>query len=140
MDSAILYGKIIINERYLFDSEKTFKPLRLPGVAGKFHYFLLSFQSKWGNLEINGHLGGQKYIVQNILFKFCTDHVGLFGSDHFAQKLAAHELRGLINIFNVGYRNGLCVPMMTVIDYKGNISNLLHNFFLDINITYNIII
>lgn len=68
------YGKIIISEVY--SAEKTIKPINL-----------------------GGKLGGTKYIVQNILFKFAVDESGLY-SDHAAAKVAAHELKGLINYFN----------------------------------------
>jgi len=97
IDTATLYGKIIISERYLPIEQKTIKP----------------------SSELGGIAGGEKYIVHNIIFKFCTDHVGLFGSDHNSQKLASHELKGLIHSFNHGSRIGLCFPMMTAIDYKG---------------------
>jgi len=97
IDAATWYGKIIISERYLPAEHKTIKP----------------------SADLGGIAGGEKYIVHNIIFKFCTDHVGLFGSDHTSQKLASLELKGLIHMFNHGSKVGLCVPMMTVLDYKG---------------------
>lgn len=52
--------------------------------------------------------GGEKFLVQNILFKICTDHYGVFGGDeYYAHKLASHELKGLINIYNYGSKLGL---------------------------------
>lgn len=68
------YGKIIISEVY--SAEKTIKPIHL-----------------------GGKLGGTKYIVQNILFKFAVDESGLY-SDFAAAKVAGHEIKGLINYFN----------------------------------------
>ena len=68
------YGKIIISEVYC--QEKTIKPI-----------------------NIGGKLGGTKYIVQNILFKFAVDESGFY-SDYAAAKVGGHELKGLINYFN----------------------------------------
>ena len=63
--------------------------------------------------------GGEKFIVHNIIFKFCTDTHNLFENDTHCQKLASHELKGLIHVFNYATKLGLHVPMMTVLDYKG---------------------
>ena len=86
------YGKIIIAEAY--SAEKTIKPI-----------------------SIGGKLGGTKYIVQNILFKFAVDEAGLY-SDYAAAKVAGHELKGLINYFNCNIEN-LCLPLMSLVDYRG---------------------
>eukprot|EP01111_Echinosteliopsis_oligospora_P013829 TRINITY_DN5061_c0_g1_i1.p1 TRINITY_DN5061_c0_g1~~TRINITY_DN5061_c0_g1_i1.p1 ORF type:complete len:804 (-),score=206.00 TRINITY_DN5061_c0_g1_i1:162-2573(-) len=97
IDTATLYGKILISERYLPESCRTFKSANIGGIAG-----------------------GEKFLVQNILFKICSDPYGVFGGDeHYCHKLASHELKGLINIYNYGSRNGLYVPMMCVLNYKG---------------------
>lgn len=97
IDTATLYGKILISERYLPEDCRTFKACDIGGIAG-----------------------GEKFLVQNILFKICTDHYGVFGGDeYYAHKLASHELKGLINIFNYGSKQGLHVPMMCVLMYKG---------------------
>lgn len=97
IDTATLYGKILISERYLPEECRTFKACDIGGIAG-----------------------GEKFVVQNILFKICTDHYGVFGGDeYYAHKLASHELKGLINIYNYGSKLGLYVPMMCVLMYKG---------------------
>jgi len=97
IDTATLYGKILISERYLPEECRTFKSCDIGGIAG-----------------------GEKFLVQNILFKICTDHYGVFGGDeYYAHKLASHELKGLINIYNYGSKLGLYVPMMCVLMYKG---------------------
>jgi len=96
IDTSVLYGKVIISEKYLPDEEKTIKPITIGGIAG-----------------------GQKYCIQGILFKFSIDNHGIFNSDHNCQKLASHELKGLINIYNHGSKLGLYIPMMAVILYKG---------------------
>ena len=47
--------------------------------------------------------GGDKYIANNILFKFAVDSHGLFhGSDYAASKVAGHELKGLKAYFSLG--------------------------------------
>src|SRR5690606_28284939 len=53
---AETYGKIIISEMMIPDDRKTIKPTALGGIAG-----------------------GQKYLVQGILFKFSLDLHGLYG-------------------------------------------------------------
>lgn len=47
---ALSYGKIIINEKYLPDEKKTIPPRQIGGIAG-----------------------GDKYIVDDVLFKFSID-------------------------------------------------------------------
>ena len=63
-------------------------------------------------------MGGQKFIVHNILFKFAVDYNGLFGNDYAAAKAAGNELRGLISYFNTGISD-LNVPLMALVDYRG---------------------
>lgn len=89
------YGRIIISELYLPESEKTIRPIPL-----------------------GGRLGGRKYIVQNILFKFAVDDSCFYQSDYAAAKVAGHELKGLINFFNCDIP-GLCLPLMSLVDYRG---------------------
>jgi len=97
IDTSTLYGKILISEKYLPESCRTFKACDMGGIAG-----------------------GEKFLVQNILFKICTDHFGIFhGNEYYAHKLGSHELKGLINIYNNGSKLGLYVPMMCVLMYKG---------------------
>eukprot|EP00029_Vermamoeba_vermiformis_P008493 TRINITY_DN3992_c0_g1_i1.p1 TRINITY_DN3992_c0_g1~~TRINITY_DN3992_c0_g1_i1.p1 ORF type:complete len:924 (-),score=198.60 TRINITY_DN3992_c0_g1_i1:32-2803(-) len=94
--AATTYGKIIISEYYLPRAKKTIKPCS----------------------ELPGLMGGQKYIVHNILFKFAVDYNGLFGNDYAAAKAAGNELRGLISYFNTGISD-LNVPLMALVDYRG---------------------
>ena len=63
-------------------------------------------------------MGGQKFIVHNILFKLAVDYNGLFGNDYAAAKAAGNELRGLISYFNTGISD-LNVPLMALVDYRG---------------------
>ncbi|GAM27028.1 hypothetical protein SAMD00019534_102030 [Acytostelium subglobosum LB1] len=95
--AAEAYGRIIISEHLLPNEMKTIKPVSVGGVAG-----------------------GDKYIVQGILFKFAveSDTFGLYGSDENAMKAAAHELNGCTSILNSGIK-GLHVPLMAYIDYRG---------------------
>ncbi|EFA86726.1 hypothetical protein PPL_00531 [Heterostelium album PN500] len=95
--AAESYGRIIISEHLLPDELKTIKPVSVGGIAG-----------------------GEKYIVQGILFKFAveSDTYGLYGSDENAMKTAAHELNGCTSFLNCGIK-GLHVPLMSYIDYRG---------------------
>lgn len=94
--SATAYGKIIISEVYMDDSQKTIKPVDIGGIAG-----------------------GSKYIVHNILFKFALDTEGLFGGDDAAAaKVAGLELKGLQSYANCNIP-GLCLPLMALVDYRG---------------------
>jgi len=103
---ATVYGKIIISEYYLDVSSKTIKP----------------------NYDLPGYMGGQKYVVHNILFKFAVDYNGLFGNDYSAAKVAGNELRGLISYFNCGIKD-LNVPLMALVDYRGILAFLIFFFF-----------
>jgi hypothetical protein len=68
---------------------------------------------------IGGVVGGSKYIVNNILFKFAVDQDHLFrGDDAAAAKVAGHDLKSLISVLNCDLP-GLSVPMMLLLDYKG---------------------
>jgi hypothetical protein len=88
-------GKIIISERRVPNERRT-----IPSVA------------------LGGCAGGVKYVYHGILFKFAIDdHLLYGGSDHFAQKAAGHELKGLMRYF---MQPGLHVPLMALIDYKGH--------------------
>eukprot|EP01126_Amoeba_proteus_P011640 TRINITY_DN1473_c0_g1_i18.p1 TRINITY_DN1473_c0_g1~~TRINITY_DN1473_c0_g1_i18.p1 ORF type:complete len:812 (+),score=196.67 TRINITY_DN1473_c0_g1_i18:740-3175(+) len=89
------YGKIIISEYYLPNSEKTIKPVKKLGYAG-----------------------GDKYIVHNILFKLAIDSQSLFGSsDWAAAKVGGHELKGLTSYWNCNL--DLSLPLMALVDYRG---------------------
>eukprot|EP01133_Synstelium_polycarpum_P013644 gene13644-16064_t len=95
--AAESYGRIIISEHLLPNDQKTIRPVSVGGIAG-----------------------GEKYIVQGILFKFAveSDTYGLYGNDENAMKTAAHELNGCTSFLNCGVK-GLHVPLMAYIDYRG---------------------
>jgi hypothetical protein len=56
-------------------------------------------------------IGGEKYIVCGILFKFAIDKDNLFSSDFDSAKVAGHELKGLIACYN------LTIPDIHVFHY-----------------------
>lgn len=90
------YGKIIIAERFLPVSQKSIPPAFYMG----------------------GQAGGEKYIVQGILFKFAVDKNNLYNGDHYAAKAAGHDLKSLIQVYKSRIP-GLYVPMMCLVDYLG---------------------
>lgn len=95
--SAVRYGQIIISEVYLPPSKKTIRP----------------------NESIGGVIGGEKFVVQNILFKFALDIHNVFGGNHdSAAKVAGLELKGLQAYMSTNTPD-LCYPLMALIDYKG---------------------
>ena len=93
--TASLYGKIIISELALPVHNKTIRPIAVGGIAG-----------------------GEKYIVQNILFKFAVDVEGLYKSDENAMKAASHDLNGLMAYHHAGI-GAIHLPLMALIDYLG---------------------
>lgn len=94
--AAETYGKIIIAERFLPVSQKSIPPAFFMG----------------------GQAGGEKYIVQGILFKFAVDKNGLYNGDHYAAKAAGHDLKSLIQVYKSRVP-GIFVPMMCLVDYLG---------------------
>lgn len=94
---AEAYGKIIISEKALPVAQKTIKPSSVGGIAG-----------------------GEKYIVNGILFKFAAgaSSLAIYGNEENAQKVASHELRGL-NEFYLSGVEGLSYPMMALVNYLG---------------------
>ena len=110
------YGTLIISERNLPNDKKIIQPVSIGGIAG-----------------------GDKFIVQGILFKFSCDpklrngkylYGGNNESQELAMKAAKHELNNLIAFNeakeitkeNLNKQNNfidLCTPLMTLIDYKG---------------------
>ena len=92
------FGRIIISEAHLPDHERTIPTTSLGGV-----------------------IGGQKYLVQGILFKFSSDEMGILGrdSDPLSAKIAGHELKGLLACVNELSDEGLESPLMALVDYKG---------------------
>ena len=95
VDAATSYGKIIISEHFLPHEKKTIQPQSLPGI-----------------------IGGEKFVVHNILFKFAVDHKNIYGSDYSAAKAAGNELRGLMCYFNASIPD-INVPLMALVDYRG---------------------
>ena len=66
---AKTYGRLIISEAGTPIESKTIPPTKIGGFAG-----------------------GDKYIVNNILFKFAVDSQNLFDSEEAAHKIAGHDL------------------------------------------------
>ena len=103
-DMASNYGHIIISELHLPSSAKSIKPV-----------------------ELGGHLGGQKYLVHNIVFK--VPEAALF-KDYpdpmwASLKIAGHELKGLkcfsayqFNLQSDAVRAHL--PLAALIDSRGH--------------------
>jgi hypothetical protein len=92
---AKTYGRIIISEKGLPEGQKTIARAPLGGKAG-----------------------GDKFIVHNILFKFAVDSEGLYdGDDSSAAKVAGHELKSLISIFNM--EAPFALPLMALVDFRG---------------------
>lgn len=93
---STLYGRLIISEAFLPEDQKTIKPHKTVG----------------------GLAGGEKYIVGNIMFKFALDAQGILGSDYAAAKVAGHELKGILAVYNSNI-SGFSVPLVTLVDYMG---------------------
>ena len=69
-NDATMYGRVIISEVGLPVEQKTIKPLDSSGI-----------------------LGGDKYRVGSVYFKFAVDRLNIFGgTDGAAEKVAGHEL------------------------------------------------
>jgi hypothetical protein len=93
--AASTIAKTIIDEAYLPIEKKTIKPIDAGGVAG-----------------------GQKFLHDGIFLKFAIDLYGVYGGDVGASKAASRELQGLKAYFQARIQ-GLFVPFMVVIDYRG---------------------
>lgn len=51
---------------------------------------------------MGGVAGGQKYLHNNIIYKFATDWKRIYGeSDEAAMKAASHEMNGLMTVIEV---------------------------------------
>ena len=98
--AAILYGQIIINERYLPNERKTIQPEAVGGIAG-----------------------GDKYLVPNagILFKFPNDDHGIYGGEEEeCMKAASRELTSLVACWRLTHQiPNISFPLMTNIDFRG---------------------
>jgi len=92
---AEVYGRIIISEVEVDDKYKTIAPVNVGGIAG-----------------------GEKFIVQNILFKFTLDWNNLYGGDEFSAKAAAAEHRGVGSIYECSSEI-IKIPLTALIDYRG---------------------
>jgi len=101
---ATSYAKVIIDERFLPDEDKSLKPFR--NDTGDRHNILpASKRPKW--------------LVSNIWFKFATDEHGLHnGSDEDAAKAAGVGLLGSIMYLKCHLDN-LVVPMQAIVDHRG---------------------
>ena len=105
--AASIYAQIIISELSLPDSMKSIQPVNIGGVAG-----------------------GEKYVVNNILFKFATDsqlgntNIYMYGGTHprddLAMKVASIEMRNMQTILTERDGTHLLVPLMCVIDFQGH--------------------
>jgi WD40 repeat protein len=94
---STLYGKIIIAERFLPEEQRTIKPV---------------------TKELKGIAGGNKFIVEGILFKFADDHLGLYGGVENAMKASSLDLLGCTAVLRSPVPE-LHVPLMCKIDYRG---------------------
>lgn len=106
--TCLTYTKVIVNELNMPNDRKTIKPAT----------------------DIGGLAGGEKYVIQGILFKFCLDPqvstkgkgVWLYGgnrpSEEKAAKAAALELQGL-SLLSSLFLPGIHIPLMALIDFKG---------------------
>jgi len=89
-------SKVIISEVYLPEQKKTIKP-----ITG-----------------LGGVIGGQKFIVQNVLFKFAVGRPEMNVSNVVAAKIAGHELKSLSHLWECKIPD-LCLPLQCLIDYLG---------------------
>ena len=96
VNTAKRFGKLIISESYLPIKQKTIVPTTIGGIVG-----------------------GEKYIVHDILFKFAIDKDFLFdGNDLAASKVSKQELKGLMTYFGLEIPN-IFFPMMALVNYRG---------------------
>lgn len=105
--ASSLYGEIIVSELTVPSSLKSIQPVNVGGIAG-----------------------GDKYIVDNILFKFAVDspigdkdstfmYGGVFQRNDLAMKAAGIEMRNMQTAMALSEQS-LMMPLMCVIDYKGH--------------------
>jgi alpha-tubulin suppressor-like RCC1 family protein/tetratricopeptide (TPR) repeat protein len=88
-------GKVIVSEVNLVS--KTYPPVNIGGIAG-----------------------GEKYIVNNIFFKFCIDAKNLYGGDEWARKVANLELLGLNGYVNCQMSVPIIhFPLVMLLEYRG---------------------
>ncbi len=100
---ASRYAQVIISEMHLPLESRSVRPLKMGGV-----------------------LGGHKYIVRGILFKFANGDIFSDYPDplYVANKVQGHELKGLRAYFGWFFNRGLVgtagcsFPLAALIDYK----------------------
>lgn len=87
---------------------------------------LPNLQKSIRSLDVGGQAGGEKYMADNIFFKFAIDSSDLYGGDEHAMKAASHELMGLRSYYDfIAFKSSegasppLRVGYMTLIDYRG---------------------
>lgn len=107
IQSAQMYGRVILSELHLPPSQKTIKPVSIGGVAG-----------------------GEKFLIKSILFKLARDvaipsrkDLWMYGgrepNHEQAIKAAGQELKGATQYHNCGIR-GLRTPLMALITFNGH--------------------
>eukprot|EP01127_Copromyxa_protea_P020893 TRINITY_DN703_c1_g1_i2.p1 TRINITY_DN703_c1_g1~~TRINITY_DN703_c1_g1_i2.p1 ORF type:complete len:1017 (-),score=227.10 TRINITY_DN703_c1_g1_i2:65-3115(-) len=102
--AAKTYGRIIISEVYQTNEKRTLQPVSIGGLAG-----------------------GEKFIIESILFKFAIDTEGIFGGDELASyKNAGQELLCLNAYSNLTLypttdkpTPDFSFPLCALIDYRG---------------------
>ena len=103
METARMYGRLIISEMHLPLERKTIRPLKMGGV-----------------------LGGAKFVVRGVLFKIPQADAFASYPDpiYIANKIQGHELKGLKAYFGWFFNRGsvglVSFPLTAVIDYKGH--------------------
>lgn len=129
---ATAYGKIIMEEAHLPKKDKTIAPMPLGGVAGGEKYLIRNILFKVRGGSFNS------YIIVHTFFKFnsviyayslparqfAIDEKGLFDDPANAAKIAGHDLKGLNCYVNCNIE-GLCFPLMALLDYRGTYCCLL---------------
>lgn len=88
------YAPIIISELFLPDEKKSLKKARVGGI-----------------------IGGEKYIIHNILFKL-AENKKMFVHEENAKKIASHEFKSLIKLLGCNQTHFI-FPFMAMIDYRG---------------------
>tara|TARA_R110002050_G_C8839155_1_gene505827 strand:- start:85 stop:732 length:648 start_codon:yes stop_codon:yes gene_type:complete len=109
INSAKMYGRVIILERFLETGGGVQSPVHRPGQAP---------QKTITPVHMGGVAGGDKYIVNNIMFKFAVDSHDIYGDDRWAAKAAGLELLGYCAYFNT-HIPGLSLPLVAVVDFMG---------------------
>lgn len=86
----------IVEEAHLPVAEKTIRPIDVGGIAG-----------------------GTKFIHRNLFIKFCADeNTSLYGTAHFAQKAASHEIKALNALISTN-TSRLHFPLMALFSCRG---------------------